>query len=155
MTNREIQKRIQKLNARKQELESGMYMGQVRPFIKNAIKYFQGVYWKLPEYERQEIERSWSEYHQACSQSPQAEVFRSLKNSIGTPEGDEILKAVRKQLKEGVTDKISQPTKFNPNIWNFSDWASQYRSILFELDSLTKYQAEDAYNLVNSTQEAW
>ncbi len=64
LTRAEKNELIARITEYKNKLSRGVFCGKVDYTINDKIMYFTGVYFTLPEIERQEIKQAWNAYYQ-------------------------------------------------------------------------------------------
>lgn len=123
-TRREIDERIGKIQRLLSQIENGYYCGSYHPEIKKALYYFTNVYFRLPEYERQEIKKSWDEH---CRSAEMISINDLALYLVGVNPFDE----------------TTRPSSFDPLIWDNAEWAIWYRQLEKTLSELqTPEEAE-------------
>ena len=106
-----------------------IYNGRVDQQQKVMVTWFINTYQPMPVWEKQEVRDEWDRYYKLCSQSTEAELFRGIKDAAKDKNDkrvQELSQQARDMLKKGFV-KIPEPSGYDPDIWENSQWANDYR----------------------------
>lgn len=132
LTKQEQADQLDKLKAKKSRLEQGWFCGVQDREVSNKIRYFVGVWSRLPEIERLRDESMWNEYYMAVSDqiSP---LYSRLKTNSKDTQAIDLMKRV----------SLTKPNGFDPQEWQNSEWGISYRIIAKKLKDLeSPYESE-------------
>lgn len=128
------QNRLNEILAGKTSLLS-FKTGLVDVELKKQIDWFLNTYYPMPEWEKQELRAKWDKYYEQCADSVEAHLMTEMRKAMKEGNGEkfgELLKQARQMIKNGIVE-IPKPSGYDPQIWDNSQWANDYRILKHEL----------------------
>lgn len=110
-------------------LSGVIYNDTVDQHQKVMVDWFVNKYLPMPEWEKQEVRDQWDQYYKLCKQSVEAELLREIKVAAKDKNDkrvQELAQQARDMLKKGFV-KIPEPSGYDPEIWDTSQWANDCR----------------------------